>query len=46
MLAALGHDRIVDRFVAAYVAQHDRLGILGGPARERELAETIGRESC
>ena len=31
-------------FVAAYVAQHDRRGILGGPARERELAETIGRE--
>jgi hypothetical protein len=44
MLAALAHDRIVDRFVASYVAQHDRLGILGGPARERELAETIGRE--
>ena len=44
MLAALVHDRIVDRFVAAYVAQHDRRGILGGPARERELAETMGRE--
>jgi hypothetical protein len=44
MLAALVHDRVVDRFVAAYVAQHDRRGILGGPARERELAETMGRE--
>src|ERR1700692_816161 len=44
MLAALVHDRLVDRFVAAYVAEQDRRGILGGPARERELAETIGRE--
>jgi len=44
MLVALAHDRIVDRFVAAYVAEHDRRGILGGPARERELAETVGRE--
>ncbi len=44
MLAALVHDRIVNGFVAGYVAQHDRRGILGGPARERELAETIGRE--
>jgi len=44
MLVALVHDRIVDRFVAAYVAEHDRRGILGGPARDRELAETIGRE--
>jgi hypothetical protein len=44
MLAVLVHDRVVDRFVAAYVAQHDRRGILGGPARDRELAETIGRE--
>jgi hypothetical protein len=44
MLAALVHDRVVAGFVAAYVAEHDRAGILGGPARERELAETIGRE--
>jgi hypothetical protein len=44
MLVALVHDRIVDGFVAAYVAEHDRRGILGGPARERELAETVGRE--
>jgi hypothetical protein len=44
MLATLVHDRIVAAFVATYVAQHGRNGILGGPARERELAETIGRE--
>lgn len=44
LLAALVHDRVVAGFVSAYVAQHDRKGILGGPARERELAETIGRE--
>lgn len=44
MLAALVHDRIVSAFVAAYVSQYDRKGILGGPARDRELAETIGRE--
>jgi hypothetical protein len=44
MLSAIERGRVVDRFVAAYVAQHDRRGILGGPARERELAETMGRE--
>ena len=44
MLVALVHDRIVGRFVAGYVAEHDRRGILGGPARDRELAETMGRE--
>jgi len=44
MLVALVHDRIVGRVVAGYVAEHDRRGILGGPARDRELAETMGRE--
>lgn len=44
MLAALVQERVVDRFVRAYVADYDRRGILGGPARDRELAETIGRE--
>jgi hypothetical protein len=44
ILAALVHDRVVGRFVAAYVAKYDRRGILGGPARDRELAGTIGRE--
>src|ERR1700674_224419 len=44
MLSAIQRDRVVDRFVTAYVVQHDRRGILGGPARERELAETMGRE--
>jgi hypothetical protein len=45
MLAALGRGRLVDGFVAAYVAEYDRRGILGGPSRDRELAETIGREA-
>jgi len=44
MLAALVHDRVVAQFVASYVAAYERRGILGGPARDRELAETIGRE--
>ena len=44
MLLAIERDRLVDRFVAAYVAEHDRRGILGGPARQRELVETMGRE--
>src|SRR4029077_21248190 len=44
MLSAIERDCVVDHFVAAYVAEHDRRGILGGPARERELGETIGRE--
>ena len=44
ILAALVHDRVVHRFVEEYVAAYDRRGILGGPARDRELAETIGRE--
>src|ERR1017187_9671017 len=44
MLAALNRDRLVGNFVAAYVAEYDRRGILGGTERDRELAETIGRE--
>lgn len=44
VLAALVHERVVDAFVKSYVAQYDRQGILGGPARDRELSETIGRE--
>ncbi len=44
MLVALVHERLVGNFVAAYVEEYDRRGILGGPARDRELAETIGRE--
>jgi hypothetical protein len=44
LLATLVHDRVVRQFVEAYVAAYDRRGILGGPARDRELAETIGRE--
>jgi len=44
MLAALARERVVHRFVASYVADQGRQGILGGPARDRELAETMGRE--
>jgi hypothetical protein len=44
MLAALNRDRLVGNFVAAYVAEYDRRGILGGTDRDRELAETVGRE--
>jgi hypothetical protein len=45
LFAALDRGRVVQSFVAAYVKDHDRRGILGGPARDRELAETIGREA-
>jgi hypothetical protein len=45
MLAALHRERVVSNFVAAYVAEYDRRGILGGLDRDRELAETIGREA-
>jgi hypothetical protein len=44
MLAALGRGRLVDSFVAGYVEEYDRRGILGEVSRDRELAETIGRE--
>ena len=44
MLKAVERGRVVATFVAAYVDEYDRQGILGGPARDRELAETIGRE--
>jgi hypothetical protein len=44
ILGSLARERIVAGFVAGYVAEHKRPGILGGPARDRELAETIGRE--
>jgi hypothetical protein len=45
LFTALGRGRLVDRFVATYVAEYNRLGILGGASRDRELAETIGREA-
>jgi hypothetical protein len=45
MFSALGRGRVVDRFVAAYITEYGRRGILGGPSRDRELAETIGREA-
>jgi hypothetical protein len=45
LLAALDRERVVGGFVAAYVSEYGRRGILGGPSRDRELAETIGREA-
>jgi hypothetical protein len=45
MFSALAGGRVVNEFVTAYIAEYDRRGILGGPARDRELAETIGREA-
>jgi len=44
MLATLDREHVVAKFVAEYIEEYDRHGIQGGPARERELAETIGRE--
>jgi hypothetical protein len=44
MLTTLERERMVANFVARYIDEYDRHGILGGPARDRELAETIGRE--
>ena len=44
LLSALGRGGFVEGFVSAYVSEHDRRGILGGPVRDRELEETIGRE--
>ena len=44
MLSSITRDGVVNKFVAAYVAEQDRRGILGGPARDRELLETVGRE--
>ena len=35
---------MVEGFVAEYVTEYDRRGIQGGVSRDRELAETIGRE--
>jgi len=44
MLAAIERGRVVGNFVAGYIDEYKRRGILGGPARDRELDETIGRE--
>jgi hypothetical protein len=44
MLKAVDRGHVVADFVAQYIDEYDRHGILGGPARDRELAETIGRE--
>ncbi len=44
MLAVVERGRMVGDFVAGYMDEYDRSGILGGADRDRELAETIGRE--
>ena len=44
LISAIERDRVVARFVAGYVSEYGRRGILGGPARDREFDETIGRE--
>lgn len=44
MLVTLARERIVNSFVAGYEKEYARRGILGEPARDRELAETMGRE--
>lgn len=44
LLAMLDRQRVVGNFAASYVKEYAREGILGGPSRDRELAETIGRE--
>ena len=44
MLTALGRGRVVEGFVASYIKEYERRGILGGASRDRELAETMGRE--
>jgi len=44
MLVTLARERVVNGFVAAYEKEYQRRGILGEPARDRELAETMGRE--
>jgi hypothetical protein len=44
MLAALAARTRGPSLLGAYVADYGRRGILGGPARDRELAETMGRE--
>ncbi|HVA93280.1 MAG TPA: hypothetical protein VNI36_00090 [Candidatus Dormibacteraeota bacterium] len=44
MLACIERGSLVGDFVAVYMDEYDRSGILGGADRDRELVETIGRE--
>ena len=44
MLLAVERGRVVGNFVSGYIDGYERRGILGGAVRDRELAETIGRE--
>jgi len=44
LLRSIEKDRLVERFVAAYVADNNRRGLADDPMRQRELLSTIGRE--
>ena len=44
LLRSIEKDRLVERFVAAYVAENERRGLADDPMRQRELLSTIGRE--
>jgi len=44
LLRLIEKDRLVERFVAAYVAENKRRGLADDPARLREMLTTIGRE--
>ncbi len=45
LLAALEKQRLVERFVDSYVAEHGRRGLKAHPIRYRELLATLGREA-
>jgi len=44
LLRSIEKDRLVERFVATYVAENKRRGLADDPARLREMLTTIGRE--
>ena len=44
LLRSIEKDRLVERFVAGYVAENKRRGLADDPMRQRELVSTIGRE--
>ena len=44
LLRSIEKERLVERFVAAYVAENKRRGLADDPMRQRELLSTIGRE--
>ncbi len=44
LLRLMEKDRLVERFVAGYIAENKRRGLTDDPARLREMVTTIGRE--